>query len=332
MQSLKELRAENAKADEAELDATPQVEEDEVIEEEAAEVVEEESEDLAESDEETETETEVEGWMQSEAEDSQESDASDDIPPAAWGAARKHYQAKSAKKDEAHNEEIDKLKAENQALKTQKSTVTAPTGKPKRDDFLDSVDPDEAYIDATLEWRQSQQASNQKQATQQANDQEVIKQLNESVDKHYDRAARLAKANKIEPAVYQQADASVRNALGEDITNAMIFKMGEGSEKVMFNLGRNPRKLAEIQASLAQDTSGLSAMMLLGKLSAELSPRKRRTNAPAPAGKVNSGSKGATSEKKAKADYDKAEKAGNVTKAFTLRRAAKKAGHNTRDW
>jgi hypothetical protein len=108
--------------------------------------------------------------------------------------------------------------------------------------------------------------------------------------------------------------------------------MGEGSEKVMFNLGRNPRKLAELKASLASDPNGLSAMMLLGKWSAELTPQKRKTNAPAPAKAASGGSKTGNSDKKLKAAYDKAFSSGNTSKAFTLKREARKAGSNTRDW
>ena len=330
MQSLEELKEENARLEAEETEDSPQEEEVETEEEEAAEVVEEETEDLAESEEETETETEVESWMQSEDQDSQDDDVSDDS--AIWATARKKYKAKSEKEKEAHNEELARLKAEVEALKTQKSTVTAPTGKPKRDDFLDSDDPDEAYVDAMFEWRNGHQAEQQTKAAQQAQQQAAINEMNASVDQHYDRAAKLAKANKIEPAVYQQSDATVRNTIGESITDALISKMGEGSEKVMFNLGRNPRKLSELKASLASDPNGLSAMMLLGKWSAELTPPKRKTNAPAPAKAASGGSKTANTEKKLKAAYDKAFKSGDTSKAFTLKRQAKKAGSNTRDW
>lgn len=330
MQTLKELKAENAKLTDAETEDSPQEVEVEV-EEEAAEVVEEESEDLAELDEEDETETEVESWMQSEDEASQESDTESD-DSAIWATARKKFKAKSEKEKAAHNEEIEQLRAENAALKSQKNTVSAPTGKPKRDDYFDNDDPDEAYLDAMFEWRSGQQASSQAQATQQATNQTAMNEVNESVDQHYTRAAKLSKANNIEPEVYQQADASVRNSLGEEVTNAIISKMGEGSEKVMFNLGRNPRKLAELKSKLSQDQSGLSAMMMLGKMSAELTPPKRKSNAPAPAKTAKGGSKATNTEKKLKAEYEKAFKSGNTSKAFSMKRQAKKAGHNTREW
>lgn len=330
MQTLEELKAENAKLEDAEAEESPQ---DESVdaEEEAAEVVEEESEDLAESDDEDDTDTEVEGWMQSEDETSQDdSEESDDS--AIWATVRKKYKAKSEKEKAAHNEELERLKAEVEALKTQKSTVEAPSSKPKRDDFLDADDPDEAYVDAMFDWRNGQQDVKRQNAEQQANQQKAQDDINSSVDQHYDRAAKLAKANKIEPAVYQQADAVVRGLLGEDITNAIISKMGEGSEKVMFNLGRNPRKLAELQGALTQDQTGLKAMMMLGKMSAELTLQKRKTNAPAPAKSVKGGSKVSNSEKKLKEAYDKAHNSHNTGEAFKVKQAAKAAGHNTRNW
>lgn len=330
MQTLKELKAENARLEDTKIEDSPQ-EDDIEVKEEAAGVVEEESEGLAESDEEDDTDTEVESWMQSEDEASQESDTESDSD-AIWATARKKFKAKSEKEKAEHNEEVEQLKAKVEALSKQNNTASAPTGKPKRDDYFDSDDPDEAYLDAMFEWRNGQQASTQAQATQQATQQAAINEVNNSVDQHYTRAAKLSKANNIEPEVYQQADAYVRNAIGEDITNVIISKMGEGSEKVMFNLGRNPRKLAELKASLANDPNGLSAMMLLGKWSAELTPQKRKSNAPAPAKTAKGGSKTANTEKKLKAEYDKAFKSGNTSKAFTMKREAKKAGHNTREW
>lgn len=329
-QTLSELKAENAKLEAAETEESPQDEEVEVVEDEAAEVVEEESEDVAEEDE-TETETEVEAWQQSEDEDSQESDTEGD-DSAIWATARKKYKAKSEKEKTAHSEEIEQLKAQMEALKTQNNTASVPTGKPKRDNYFDHDDPDEAYLDAMFEWRNAQQAGNQQQATQQASNQKAVAALNDSVDQHYARAAKLAKANKIEPEVYQKADGTVRNAIGEDITNAIISNLGEGSEKVMFNLGRNPKKLAELQGLLASDPQGFKVMAMLGRMTAELTPQKRKTNAPAPAKTVQSGSKTANTEKRMKTAYEKAFKSGDTSKAFTMKREAKKAGHNTRDW
>lgn len=331
MQSLKELKEENARIEAEELAKVTQAKVEDTVEDEAAEVVEEELDESADLDGDEETKAPVESWMQSEADDSQDdSEGVDDS--AIWATARKKYKAKSEKEKEAHNEELAQLKAEVEALKTQKSTVTAPTGKPKREDYFHLDDPDEAYVDALVDWKSNHQVAQQTQAQQQAHAKSAIDQLNSLVDQHYDRAAKLAKANNIEPEVYQQADAYVRNLIGEDITNALIARMGEGSEKVMFNLGRNPRKLAELKGALNTDTSGLTAMMMLGKWSAELTPQKRKSNAPAPAATVQGGSKTGNVDKRLKADYDKAYKSGNATKAFNLKREAKKAGANTRDW
>lgn len=322
--TLAELKAENAAIEAAENDPAPQAEENEVVEDEAAPEANEEPEDLAETEGEPEAEPEAEGWMQSEADNSQDDSA---VPVAAHIKMRSKLKGKIQDRDT----EIEELRAQ-LAAKPQAQLVAAPTGRPKRDDFFEADDPDESYDDAMFAWRNNQQASTNAINDQQAQQKAFISKINASVDEHYNRAATLAADNNIKPEVYQQSDAVVRNAIGEDLTNALIANMGVGSEKVMFNLGRNPTKLAELQKAMTDDPNGLQAMMLLGKMSADLMPKKRKSMAPRPATNIKGDANPNSSHKALKKQYDAAHKAGNQQEAFDVKRKAKQAGAATREW
>ena len=337
VQTLSELKAENAKLEEAEaakVEAVPQTEEieaEEVDESEAVEGVEEEAQGLAESSDDDTTKPEIESWMQSEADDSQESNDASDIPSHTAKAMRLKYQAKTERVKDELGSEIAALKAQVEAL-TANPAKNVPNGKPKRDDFLEHDDPDEKYFDAMFEWRNANQANEQANHAQVAQQQEFVKQQSVAVDAHYSRAEQLAKANKIDAEVYQRSDLSVRTAISDDVAEALISKMGPGSEKVMFNLGRNPQRLNKLQTMLKEDPTGLSAMGFLGELKAELTPPKRKTNAPAPARTAKGGANTSVPGKAMLKKYQAAHKSKNMNEAFSIRRAAKKAGVNTSDW
>ena len=121
-QSLDELRAENAKAEEeaATKPQTVEAETEAKAAEVKPEVVAEDS--GAQPDAETEAgetdKTEVEDWMTSD-----ESNADKDIPNEAWKAARLKYDAKLEKVKSGHNEEVDRLRAENDRNKRNKQTI-----------------------------------------------------------------------------------------------------------------------------------------------------------------------------------------------------------------
>ncbi len=121
--------------------------------------------------------------------------------------------------------------------------------------------------------------------------------------------------------------------IGNEITTALIASMGEGSEKVFYNLGRNPKKLAELQLALQQDPNGLKAMVLLGKMSASFNaPIKKKSLAPAPAANASGDKQVSKTEKSFKRAYENAHKSGNTQKAFNLKSEAKAAGLDTKNW
>lgn len=337
--TLKELKAENALEEQQKAEAAPQAEEAEVESEEVAEVVEEEAQDDAEVEAPESAETDVEAWQQTEEEGVEPKFTDSDI-----GTVKRKLRAKLEKK---HDSETEALRAEIKALKKNvapQAAPQAPTGKPKREDFYDANDPDEAYTDALVDWRLNNQAANQtKQAAEQEQQrlqQEQQRNITSKVDEHYTRAAELTKTSGISEDVYRQADQNVRRAvesvapnMGDSITDALISKIGGDSEKVMYYLGRNQTKLLEFEKALRSDSSGIEAAMMLGEIKRDLTkPLKRKSNAPTPAPSLKGDESSAGKDSALLRKYKEAHKAKNTQKAFDIKREAKKAGVNTRNW
>lgn len=338
MKTLAELKAENATAEPEAVEEAPQVEaieEEEVVE---VEEVEETEQVDAETSEESETKSETEAWMQVEEEEVEVKFTDSDV-----GAAKRNLRAKLEKK---HESELDVLRKEIEALKSSPSqAATQPAqAKPKREDYYDAEDPDEAYMDALVEYRLSSkdQAAQQQasQSEQQRKVDEFKAQVEAKVDEHYNRAAELTKTSGISADVYRQADQNVRQAvesvmpnMGDGITDALIAKIGNDSEKVVYFLGRNKAKLLEFEKALRSDTTGIEAAMMLGEIKRDLtSQTKRKSNAPTPAPSLQGNE--STSPKSAGLlrKYKEAHNSNNAQKAFEIKRQAKAAGVNTREW
>lgn len=337
--SLEQLKEENARAelDKVETEDSPQ--NDETVtattEDDETEAVDTESND----------EVEIESWMQSEEANS-EDDAKGGFKPNHEAAkTRKRLKAKLNEKDdelEQARAEIERLKAGN----TDKPEVAQLPPRPTREQF--DYDED-AYDKAIDEWNDKkldarlsshQQKASETQA-QEAQRKAYEKRVNDSLDSHYGRANKLIGEGKINEDAYNAAETNVRNAMerinkgaGDQITNNLITTLnniGEGSEKVMYQLGVNPSKLRELEEKIQQDPTGFTAVAYLGALQARIStPSKRRSSAPKPGVKVEgeSGASGkAGSMKKA---YDKAE--GDVQSRITLKRQARAQGIDTSNW
>ena len=146
----------------------------------------------------------------------------------------------------------------------------------------------------------------------------------------------------IKQEIYDKSDETVRQVIediipggGDNIFEALISKMGEGSEKVTYFIGRNK---AEFQSKLMADKTGIEAAIYLGRQLERFnnsSATKRKTKAPAPASNANGDTtvKNSTVSGKAfKKKYDALHKAGNSTKAFNIKIEAKKAGVKTSEW
>lgn len=335
--TLEELRAENAAA-ETENAQAPQPGATEV--EEVAAADQNTTDDLAEGDEGEEGQAaEPESWMKGDDQESQE--AGKKFTDGDIGAAKAKLRAKLEKQ---HQSELDELRAQLEAQRNQ--TVTPqPSARPKREDFYDQDDPDDAYAEALMEWKLDSAVAQKTAQTQQYEAQrkqlEAQQKISSNVDQHYERAAQLAAASGISPELYQSADLRVRTAIegifpgggGETVTNALIASLGEGSEKVFYSLGVSQKRLAELTAKLQQDPTGIQASIYLGRLSAELTaPARRTSNTPAPATTVQGDMQTTDLGKSLHRKYLEAHKRGDTQAAYDVRREAKEKKVNINSW
>lgn len=334
--TLDELRAENA-AEEAAKAQAPQPGASDVDDAAADDLNTDDN--LAEGGEGEEgQQAEPESWMKG---DDQESHGADKkFTDSDIGAAKAKLRSKLEAK---HQTELDELR--NQLEELRRNTVSPQlSAKPKRDYFYDQDDPDEAYTEALADWKLKETLSRQHQETQQYEMQrkqlEVQQSIESSVDQHYERAAVLAAASGISPELYQSADHRVRSAIdgvfpggGEQVTNSLIASLGEGSEKVFYNLGVSPKRLAELTSKLASDPSGLQASIYLGRLSAELvTPMRKKSNTPPPATTVQGDANTTDVGRNLQRRYQEAHKKGDTQAAFNIRREAKAKNINVNSW
>lgn len=337
--NLEALRAQNA-ADEAAANAVPQTGEAVVEDEAAAGTT--TTDDLAEGDEGEEgQQAEPEDWMKGDDQESQEAGTERKFTGRDIKAAKTAVRAKIERQ---HQSELDQMRAELEALRS-KSVVQQPTDKPKRDQFYDHDDPDEAFLEALADWRVNERIAKEQAGNQQYEHQrkqlEAHQKISSSVDKHYERAAALAAASGITPDLYRSADERVREAIqgvyggesGEHVTNKLIARLGEGSEKVMYKLGVSPKCLAELTSKMREDPEGLEALFYLGKLSAELSaPTRKRSNTPAPATNVQGDANTTDLSRTLLRRYQEAHKRGDTQAAFEIRSEARGKKINVNSW
>lgn len=333
-QSLKELKEENAKLA-LESAEDPQAEESDYSDDEADEAAQVEQEDKAESESKTGDEAESESWMQSE-EETEASHEGKDVPLAAHIKLRAKLKSKLDDKES----ELKALREEVESLKSGIKPAAAQTGKPKREDFYSSDDPEEAYLDAMLEWKSAQSSKSREQEELVRKQQEAQDRLNKQVDEHYLRAAKLAAENGISEDVYRAADQRVRETLdaampgyGDLVAENIIATVGEGSEKVMYHLGRNPSKLKALKDSFLSDPTGLKAAVMIGEIKSDLTlAAKKKTQAPTPVPVIKGDEGASASDTALYRKYKEAHSKGNSQLAFQIKRQAKAANINTREW
>jgi len=181
----------------------------------------------------------------------------------------------SRREERARNEELERQLAEarNGTQSQQPQQRAMPT--------LASCDYDEQkHAEQMAAWfAEQQQHQLQAYQTRQQREQQAAaqkQQVEAKLSEHYQRASDLRVAD------YQQAEESVRNTLGHEIADLMIARLGEGSEKVTYHLGKNPEKLQSLMESLQRDPSGLEAMVTLGELRSRLKvqPARKASSAP----------------------------------------------------
>lgn len=333
--TLDELKRENEEEEANAEEETANLEADDKAKSEEEEAL--DTDNPAEDDPEEGDETKIEPWMQGDEQTSQDQQ----VPVAKHAQMRSKLKGKIGERDE----EIERLKTENEALRSgsvQKPVETDQVApRPKREDFdYDDDKYDEAvdaWNDARLDARITKSQHTSSEKTRVA---EKRQALDKAVDQHYERAAKLAEDSGISAEVYQQSDLTVRTMIerimpgrGDGVTDHLISSLGEGSEKVMYHLGRNQAARDQLQSALLDDPTGMKAIALLGRKSAELSPPgNKQSRARKPAADVNGDEHAGSQAKKLKKEYQSAHKSGNTQGAYNARKQAKKLKLDISDW
>lgn len=351
--SFKELKAENAAKEAAEAAKAQDLaqETEEAVEEETLEAEVEETEEETDQEAQPEaaesTEQPIEAWMQG---DDQPSNSADDKEFSSHDMAsvRRKYKARL----QEEKSEVEKLRAELEQLKTggqqqqpqQPQINPSQLQAPTREQFDHLDDPDSAFMQAQISHQMATQAARmqaQQQQQQLLQRQEKHRaEVAEAYDKHLERAVKLAEKSNISPESYRSADemfrrtiASVHPQAADEIAEGLIAYIGEGSEKLVYYLGRNSAKRAEFESLMRSDPTGFRATTFLGKLAGQLdAPQKKQSMAPRPGSKIKGDQQSGDKHKALRKKYESLYAKGNANEAFKIKREAKKAGADTKSW
>jgi len=292
-----------------------------------------ENDDDLESDGDDEPQTEE--WMKTDDDESDQT-GTDVVPLHAHIKAKRKLKGRISERDD----EIQRLKEENERLKAHNQKPVELPKRPRRDDFDSDEDYEKAFDE--YEEKKDQAKFQQFQRTQsiESSQRKAAERIETAVNSHYDRAEKLLESSGISEEAFRAADQSVREAVdairpkqGDLIVDQFIARLGEGSEKVIFRLGRSKALRGEFIALLADDPSGLDAATFLGQQKAILLNTKTRlSGAPPPDTQIN-GDQGAGQKGKAlKKRYQDAHKKGEGQAAWNAKKEAKSQGIDTSDW
>lgn len=284
---------------------------------------------------------EGEPWMEVEEETNEQTldDSSKNVPVGKFVSVKKKLRGQISERDD----EIEKLRLENEKLRSNSEVpVKQATDlkRPKEEDF----DSDEAYLEALDNYIEDKTKSSYEKSRLENEQKEVQRQKElkrtQDVDRHYKAAEKLIKAANISSEIYKNADTTVRKAVdivapkyGDIIVDQLISFLGDGSEKVLYYLGRNKTALNKFQTLLIEDPTGMKAGVFLGGEKQRLmNTKKHKSNAPDPVpefvGDENLTLKGNVLAKK----YSAAHKKGNVQEAYNFKRNAKAQGIDVSKW
>jgi len=284
---------------------------------------------------------EIEAWMEEE----EEQDSSD-VPLGAHIKMKNKLKGRLADQKAESDTEIDKLRAEIEALKAGKVATpqATPTARPKRPRSSD-FDTDEAYEAALDVYEDSLLQTHFERAEQtktiQTTQQQAQEALTKSVDDHYTRAAKLQESKGIDPTIFARADNTVRSAIeairpgqGDLLTDQLIEALGDGSEMVMYNLGVNASRRGELISALVSDPKGIKAVAYLAGLKSDLTRNttQRRSAAKKPASEVDGDIPPNAKAGALKRKYDAAHKKGGGQEAYNIKKEAKKMNVDTSSW
>lgn len=309
-----------------------------VLEEEPQEEIREELEEEVHEEElgeDGKPKDEVDDWMKEDGDQT----LSDIMPVSAHIRAKRKLKGRIEERDT----EIESLKHKVEELEKQK-LVSPPKDetlkRPKESDY-ESVETFQIALDDYEDKRLDSKFSvvQGRKQLQEAQT-KVVQQLNKAVDEHYLRADKLIETSGISAETYKQSDEAVRNAVeavrpgqGNIIVDQMIHIIGEGSEKLIYKLGRSKSLRGEFITLLSEDPYGLKAMAFLGEQKAKLlSTNKRKSNAPAPPNEVIGDASSSNRDQGFKKKYDAAHGKGNSQAAYNAKKEAKAAGVDTSKW
>lgn len=324
--TLEELKAQNAAADADQTAEAPEVTDDLELDQD---ITDGQADTENDGDGQEGTGEVIEAWQ---AEDDPASNGGDKkFSDSDMAGMRRKLQAKLGEKDE----ELERLKQEVQALKQGTQRPAQEAGKVPT---LEGYDYDEAkYAAAMQAWFHSQAANAANAQEYQSKKAQQQQALQNQVESHYQKAAELVKTHNINPDLYGSADQEFRKTIesvfpgqGDLIAERLIASLGEGSEKLVFSVGRNSSKKDLLKAKLIEDPNGISASIYLGGLLKDVSaPLKKTTKAPAPAARAEGGESASNNAANFKRKY---EKATDPQTRFDIRREAKRAGLDTSKW
>jgi len=311
-------------------DEAAELAEVEVIEPEVEPEVEPEIEPEIELDEKDKPieEKPVESWMETD-------EKSGDVPV---GTHIKMKQKLKGRVSEA-NEENERLRAENATLKASQQAPTE-LKRPMIDDFPT----DEEYYASLGKYEDDMAVDRHNRINLQQRQTDTVNQAqakrDEAVSKHYERAGKLIEDSSVTAENYKTADTIVREAvesvmpkMGDIVTDQAISILGEGSEKVMYNLGVNKANRLEFIDLLREDNQGLKAVAFLARLQERLiKPKKGTSTARSPATQVKGDGATTPKSKASKRKYDDLHAKGKGQDAYNLKKQAKKDGVDVSQW
>lgn len=281
----------------------------------------------------------VEPWMETEEEQTEEPDKEEAVSLKAFLKNKKKFK----EREQVLADELEQARRELERAKAQSFDKPISTSiRPKEWDFETDEDFQAAldrWEDERLEAKLETRA--QRNARFEAEEREK-KNVSTALDGHFERADKLIKESGISPEVYAAADTAFRNSVetimpgkGSAVVDVFISRIGEGSEKVSYYLGRNETARAKFQALMMEDPTGIKASIFLGEQKARLTGainKQKTSKAPPPAPDVTNGrvaTDAATDYKKA---YQTANKKEDFQSMLDAMRAARKAGIDVSKW
>lgn len=312
---LSELKEQNAKEEQELAEVKPDIEEDVTDDDSPA----------------------IEPWMQEETEDEEGEQTPDDpsksVPVKKFVSLKKELRGKISDRDQ----EIERLRKENEDLKKVVPSEKPVLNRPKAEDFNTDEEYDLAvskYEEDRLQeiYNRNRTREQQEEAKRQA--QEAIEK---AMDSHYERADELIKTSGIAKEKYVAAAKNAKGVFtemfgngGEAVFENVFSRIGKGSERLEYFIGVNKAAQDKIKSLLKEDPLGLSLAMWLGQEKQRLTnPIKPRSNAPDPAASIKGEINTSGAYNKFKKKYDSAK---SPQEAYDIKKAAKQAKVDVSKW